>query len=718
MKKIFTLIALTIVIHGAFAQKGLHIQQFTFSGHYVHNKDSIYTSVFNPSGKFRKMAIINPNTKNWEYINDVDYANYMGPWIMKNKNEGVMIYPSQGKVYKTINGWKTMEESTGAPVLSQIVLSEAGYVGWESSIKDLHFSTDGVQWKNVFDGGSSMSGTPILRAIKNKVIIYSGFQFAYVSSDGGQNFSMVDFNLTKTGSSFREFALISPDTFLVATESTIHKTVNGGTSWTDKAFPVSNVSYVFIKNAKVYFIVDSNQNAYYTEDGGSNWTSCPAFKSVVKDPGDLFFFNDVIYAWPQYKSTDKGLTWQPIFTNNQGLTSIIYDVNFKSSEGLLGRTKGQVNFSSDGGRTFNFLDTVPAADDIMAVKILNKGDWIVADRKGQIFSSSDKGTNWIQKNTNSFNYLGIKFSHSSDDKVIVLTRAGQPLISDDFGANFSIVTAGGGTHSQTVKPNGEIIDAVGWFSYSTFTNKGWELATLTAKGVRTVIDTFVTSSTENLLDVAAANNQIGYLVSYNTTAKQVWVYKTTGGFAKGTTAKVGFFDALSFPNGKLQLLGTDTVVLVADGLSKYYYSTNGGSSWNEAGLDAFTTYPTVYSSFKRTYFFKIDQFISSLNNSGLYLKNSGSAGGGGGVVNSVSALYGTGSAPVNIFPNPVKDLLFLNLPSGMVKSVSVFDILGREMYRSSEFSGSIEVSFLKNGVYILQVEGRDGRVYFSRFVRN
>src|SRR2546428_637927 len=59
------------------SQTGLHVQTFSISNGYPFDKDSIFSTVQNNGGKFRRMGLFNPNTKEWKYLNDSDYSNYL-----------------------------------------------------------------------------------------------------------------------------------------------------------------------------------------------------------------------------------------------------------------------------------------------------------------------------------------------------------------------------------------------------------------------------------------------------------------------------------------------------------------------------------------------------------------------------------------------------------------------------------------------------------------
>lgn len=69
---------------------------------------------------------------------------------------------------------------------------------------------------------------------------------------------------------------------------------------------------------------------------------------------------------------------------------------------------------------------------------------------------------------------------------------------------------------------------------------------------------------------------------------------------------------------------------------------------------------------------------------------------------------------LEVYPNPVSDVLYLkNLPSETVQ-YSIFNVLGQEVTTGSS-SGSISVAGLKKGVYFLQIKG-EGLLETAKFV--
>lgn len=706
MKK-FTIILcfLSAVFIKINAQTGIHIQEYTSSA-YVYNQDSVYMPISFSTG-YSRMALVNPETKQWKYLNTTNYNKYLGPFVMKNAQEGVMIYSSSQKVYKTIDGWQTLTEVPNVANgwgLSQIAITNAGYIGYEGALKDLHFSTDGVTWVEAFDGSS---GTNILRAKANKVILYTGAVSGnYVSTDGGQTFSMVPFGGTFSGN-FIDFKLLSEDTIMLATDSHLYKSFDGGQSWTERAFPATT-QYMIIKDTAEVFVTTTTQN-YYTADGGATWQMKD---NTATGFGD-FVGND-LFVWPNYKSTDNGTTWTSFFPQNISNTTI-FDLYFKGNIGLLGKGAGKVSCSFDKGCSWGFDIALPTSEDIMAVKILNNGDFIVGDRKSQVFYSSDNGQTWTQRFSNTFTYNAVKFSNSANDSIIVETRLGQPVISSDFGATFNFVTAGGGTHSQTVKPNGEIIDAGGWFDYNTFQYKGMEISSLSPSGTKTIIDTFLVSTnapTEGIADIAMASNTLGYLVTYNSTTLATNIYKTINGWTGGTT----FLGTVSsFIGTRINIISPDTLMLTASPSPVYYYSYNGGVTWNQATLDVFSEYPNLYNSIKKGFFFDANNYIFALNNSGLYIntQSSGSAPTGLLEINYTIDSFGT---EINVYPNPTKDKIDIDYKG--VADIQICDYMGRVVYKKTKANTaeSINVSDFTAGLYIITLQTSTER-FTSRFVK-
>ncbi|MBR3947359.1 MAG: C10 family peptidase [Bacteroidales bacterium] len=64
--------------------------------------------------------------------------------------------------------------------------------------------------------------------------------------------------------------------------------------------------------------------------------------------------------------------------------------------------------------------------------------------------------------------------------------------------------------------------------------------------------------------------------------------------------------------------------------------------------------------------------------------------------------------PLEVFPNPVSDVLYLKNLSGEQVNYSIFNVLGQEVANGFSY-GTISVADLEKGVYFLQIEGENFR---------
>ena len=56
---------------------------------------------------------------------------------------------------------------------------------------------------------------------------------------------------------------------------------------------------------------------------------------------------------------------------------------------------------------------------------------------------------------------------------------------------------------------------------------------------------------------------------------------------------------------------------------------------------------------------------------------------------------------VIFYPNPVKDNIYFNTTSGIL---SIYDISGKQVFSQQFTSGQTDLSFLKQGIYIIKIQ--------------
>lgn len=83
----------------------------------------------------------------------------------------------------------------------------------------------------------------------------------------------------------------------------------------------------------------------------------------------------------------------------------------------------------------------------------------------------------------------------------------------------------------------------------------------------------------------------------------------------------------------------------------------------------------------------------------------------------VMAVNDAAKGNIKLYPNPVKDILKLNLPNGeKISTIEVYNTLGQKV---SDFSNveEINIKHLKAGVYIINLKNSKGKAYTSKIVK-
>lgn len=72
---------------------------------------------------------------------------------------------------------------------------------------------------------------------------------------------------------------------------------------------------------------------------------------------------------------------------------------------------------------------------------------------------------------------------------------------------------------------------------------------------------------------------------------------------------------------------------------------------------------------------------------------------------------------IKLYPNPVKDILKLNLPNGeKIATIEVYNTVGQKVsdFRNAE---EINLNHLKSGIYIINLKNTEGKTYSSKIIK-
>ncbi|MCE3229540.1 MAG: Pullulanase family protein [Bacteroidetes bacterium] len=705
MKKNLLLLLVSLAFISLHAQVGFHMHDKNIYGFAFWNPDSVYAVTTDKS-----IMLINSFTKEWKYINSYNLPSYGTP-VLKNKNKGAYLAPTTGFVVSTTDGWQTT--TTASVGLGYLGSSPAGYYGFNklgTNSYTLQFSPDGVTWNLA----EATGGIVTMRNFGNKVYAFGAGSQSYVSLNGGQTYTSVANTGTFLGT-FAGFHMASADTFIVLMTNTLCKSFDGGTTWTNTPLPASISSGAF-KNKNEFSIRPTGGAATfsYTQDGGATWTVC-ATAPPANSGGQLAYMGNNLHFFPGNRTSDFGATWEqmlPIFLCAE------FDMYYNATNNIFlsGNATGKYSYSVNKGRSFpTFTNSIASNQDMMAVRVLNNGTFLGGDRRGQVFTSSNNGQSWTQKNSEIANWNALKFHVSSNETNIVLSRAGQPVVSIDGGLTFTVLSMGGGNHIQSIKPDGTFLDLK--------ETAGWELRKFDAAASTTVLNSYTATSTEYIAALHMADNSIGYIVTTDNVTKNNKIYKTTDGWASfspktditpvnaGTANYTG--NVIGGNIAFVQSFGPDTIIITGNNNSFYHITKDGGNTWSTI------TVPFTPHKIYRMHFLTSSTYmaiVSYTNGSqkGVYLNTHGGSGGPIGI-NEISAKQIQNN--LVIYPNPGQSGERITIPDLENGSqINVIDINGRVVQTLTSQSESFTIENLNPGLYFVQVKEKNKQTRTAKLI--
>ena len=77
------------------------------------------------------------------------------------------------------------------------------------------------------------------------------------------------------------------------------------------------------------------------------------------------------------------------------------------------------------------------------------------------------------------------------------------------------------------------------------------------------------------------------------------------------------------------------------------------------------------------------------------------------------------STKYNLYPNPTIDgILYFTNDNNTIKSVEIYDLLGKKVFMSSNINNKIDIQFVKSGIYIAHIKSEMGVTVQKIVVQN
>jgi hypothetical protein len=400
-----------------------------------------------------------------------------------------------------------------------------------------------------------------------------------------------------------------------------------------------------------------------------------------------------------YLSTNNGNSWNSLISmfsstlgNSPTVLSIVIDgTNIYATSGV------GVFLSTDNGITWNAVNTgLPSGPDAIALSGSNlfAGTW-----GNGVYYSSNNGGNWTAVNTGLTN-MYINTIAVSGSNIFAGTENGGVFLSTNNGSTWTAVNTGLSI-SNSIKSF-----AISGSNVFTGTDDGGVYLFSNSGNNWIAVNTGLTIT--NIYSLAASGDTL-FAGSY-----------------KGGVWKRSITDILTSNCSAQFIMTPDTTIL------HHYYAINYSTgatplnylwSWGDGTFDT-TAYPShVYGTaglYNICLTISNSVGCSSTFCDSTYLQKSTNT------VISVDVIP-SGATGLNeieltdqlkIFPNPANNEIFINYSAGenSVEFVKVTDILGQQNYYSDKAIKSINTSFLKEGVYFIEVKNKNEQSVISKFI--
>ena len=550
----------------------------------------------------------------------------------------------------------------------------------------------------------------------------------------------------------------------------VWKTTNGGTTWTRQNTALYNnaasfTNVVYFWNANIGFCmgdpINSEFEIYNTTNGGTTWTPISAANIPNPLSGEYGYTreievvgNDVWFTTNKgriYHSTDKGLTFQVFQTPVTDFGSVVTPSFTSSSTGLI-VVSDSVYKTFDGGATWNLLNTTGSVFSTGLCYIVGTDTVFSTGAGGGTSGSSysvDGGLNWnIVDNAQ---HLFVEFINSltgwsgwfntdaTSQGMWKWYKVNTSLFVDFSGSpvnacvgdtvNFTDLTTGGtpiswqwsfpgGTPSTSTLQNPSVVySAVGSYNVSLTVDDGNGPASKQTTGYINVLTTpsqpgpilgsafpcqgaNITYSVTNVPNVfytwtvptgwTGTSTTNSLLATIDTAAGQVKV--TADNVCGSSLQRTKYVTPTKLPVAGFTYIDNQGTVSFTS------TSTNATSySWNFGDLSTGNTANPTHT------YTNVGNFLVTL-----IVTNSCGTDTITQVINiTIIGINEVIINNINIYPNPVKDMLFIDLNnSNLINSeISITDIPGNIVINNKidKLNYSIDLSKLNKGMYFINI---------------
>jgi photosystem II stability/assembly factor-like uncharacterized protein len=699
-----TLNIIQITCFLAFYSSGLYSQQawqWKSPLPQANNINKVYFSSANivGIGDYGTVITSSNSGSNWSVSNTIN--NDKGNWVCFFKLSAGLLYAGtdNGKIYKSTNTGESWFQLTASlPSIKDVHFADAN-TGYALTQNTLHKTTNGgFNWNPVYTyTGTGMSNPTDIEFINAQTGFTGGGigffpeERMFKTTDGGFTWARC---ISNDAGAVKEVKFINPSTGYCILTTSIYKTTNEGNNWfstgPSTSYPFESISAI---SADTVYAGNSS-TLFKTTNGGINWniisiTGATGAYAMNFENGE----KGIVLGWNNRISltTNGGALWTQVTEGNGSGTAddwLKYIEFVNPQTGFITGWNNLLKKTTDSGDNWHILIS-PSLGHINGGSFINSGTGFIAggnSGQGFVYKTTTGGNNW-QLIGSMGSYMLDKLKFFDANTGVVLSYYGEVFRTTNSGDNWAFSRPDSGLSSYDIVFNGAtgfisgIKAGVGRILKTTNYGETWQ-AGFSLPGATFYCMHLVNSST-------------GYAVGSG-------IYKTTnGGDSWLKIYHSPFMAGVYFTNVNTGYVTGNGAILK---------TTNGGINW-------YGLYSPTGERLERVYF-NNDSIGIIIGQKGTIIKTSN---GGGNFITGLAPateILPSGFKLHQNYPNPFNPstTLSFSLPVSTVISLSVYDVLGREVkqivtnsltpagHHTVEFNGSA----LSSGIYFYKLETFSG----------
>ena len=680
MRKTILLLLIIISFNTLKAQSTWFWQQPLPTGNFLYSVDFANEQTGYAAGTVGTVIKTTDGGNSWS-LKNINTTDYLTSVSAADENT---VLASRNNIYRSSNGgdnWTQVYSYTGnVSFFLDFPTRNTGYAAGAIGVI-LKTTNSGINWiaqtSPVSQAFYDISFSDSLHGI------ISAFRGVITTTDGGNNWNYVNFNLE----SFDIVASCSQtdnqNLFAITSFDFFFRSTNGGLNWTSSLLPVdfSNIPrQCSFSNSNKGFIVTSWGNILRTTNAGTSWITDSTFQ-------------------PKYYKINV----------LRGVQAFNENTIFVCGAG------GKVGKSTNGGITWT--SSTDAAIDLKSNYFINENTGYTVGYEGIIMKTTNGGNNWIQQTSNTTQNL--------NDVYFVNVDVG--YVCGDTGTVLK-TTNGGNSWSSLSSIINDNLNSIWFTDFEVGIVAGNRGKILRTTNGGNIFNTISSGTTSDLISINFANTNIGYVNSLTRTLKTTnngenWIIYSGGG------------NDLCFPSPLIgyTVAGTGTILKTSNGginwitqsgnvlenlNSVFFLNNDNGFSIGNEGVITKTTngginwipQDNITNNDLKSVYFVNSSTGYICGDFGTLMKTTN---GGLVFISSINNLYPEEYSLSQNYPNPFNSstIIEYKIAKTAIVKIDIYNIEGKQvsiLVNENQNIGSYKVLFdaseLPNGVYFYNLK--------------